>query len=463
MKVKKIPQGSALRMFIFMIATFRLCDVWAEGNEREAFYNYYHRNPDGTFILEQIDVSGIGVDLFSYKATYSGDAISAITGYYYQSDIVKFIDTVANNSVIKTKYFDKSNSPVYTRINTYMSDGFMNSIAVTEKGLEETSRSWIFFEKDTFGDSYNYYAVRVRDTSSFAEENTDVPGNAISGYIVSEGRVNKNYQPLHAVSRVRYPTKKYDTEQYGISLPVHIFEQYEYDTEGNDIEYLLFHNSTEFFKMERLITDDYLAEYQIYHNFPGAIGIAENLYVLKKRINISGTSWVFQTLSTYEDARFTKYLENIVLVNIIQSYIVNYIMEYYANNTVQGDKKDVIRYILGYVDQNDIDAEFLDHIVSWALNSMRKINYIKDDLYIEYYFSENYYYDEITDEVGVSGYTENGIFVICCSDEKVIFGDFNDKTPDSYLNLPSDIFPDNYTLLNSYYNDDSVLRPRMKR
>jgi hypothetical protein len=444
---------------------FWLRNVWAEGNEREVFYNYYHRNSDGTFILEQVDISGIGVDLFLYKVTYNSNAINAITGYYYQSDIVKFIDTIVNNKVIKTKYFDKSNSLLYTRINTYMTDGFMNSIAITKKvSEEEVSRSWIFFEKDTFKDSYNYYAIYVRDKSSFAEENIDAPGNAISGYIVSEGRVNKNYQPLFAASRVRHPTKK--TEQYGISLPIHISERYEYDTEGNDISYSLYHDSTEFFKMARLITDDYLTEYQIYRRFPASmIDAIVNLYIIKNRINLSGTSWVFQTLSTNEDANFDKYIRDVELAKIIQSYIVKYIMEYYINNSDQGyiNKKDVIKYILGYVDKNDIDAEFFDHIVSITLNTMRKIKYIRDDLYIEYYFSEKGYYDEIENEVVVNGYAESGEIGIYCSDEKIVFWDPDNEMPESYIILPPNIFPDNYPSVQWYYSDDSILRPRMKR
>jgi hypothetical protein len=84
------------------------------------FYNYYRRNLDGTFVLEQIDASKAGVGLFRYKAAYDRhNRVSSVTGYYYQSDTVKFVDSVMENRVFKTEYFNRFNSSVYTeRIRT---------------------------------------------------------------------------------------------------------------------------------------------------------------------------------------------------------------------------------------------------------------------------------------------------------------------------------------------------------
>jgi hypothetical protein len=387
-----------------MIAAFWLCNVWAEVNDSEAFYNYYSRNPDGTFILDQIDVSGIGVDLFSYKVSHKDNATSSITGYYYQSDIVKFIDTIMDNRIVKTEYFNRFNSSIYTRINSYGRDGFINNVTITQEYNKDSkngiNRIWIFFEKEPLGMGYNYYAIRVQesDTPLFGAFFSDIPANdrmrPISRYMVSEGKVDKNYQLLLAASKITTRTTALLTSS------ATVFEIHTYNADGSD--YMLFDKHRFVYEVKKRVVDNTVFKLKKYHDI---FGVREDYNELYMQQNEYEALWGFEGKDT-ED----------IIMSIIN-----------ANNI-------------------DIKTNFGEKVSYY----IKKINYIKDNLYIEYYI------DQHTLE-------ETGGFSIFCWDEHIRFND-DGKVIDSTLDLQFDIFSDNNIFVNQYYdNDEDALYPRMKR
>jgi hypothetical protein len=388
------------------MATSCLCNIYAEENDSEAFYNYYHRNSDGTFILEQIDVAVIDIDLFSYKVDkeYRNDSVlSTITGYYYKSDDIKFIDTVVDNRVIKSQYFDRSNSLIYTRINSYGANWFMNSVTITQgynkDSGSETDKIWIFFENDPLGIVYNYRAIRVQESDKPLPGAffSDIPsgGNRyrwrpMSRYMISEGKVNKNHQLFFAASEITTRTTELLTPS------TTIFELYNYDNEGNDYDYMLFAKHRLAYEVKRRVIDDAILKFKRYHD---VFGVREDYTELYMQQNGYEVLWSFYG-------------------------------------------EDIIADIMNIISINDIDitADFGEGVSRY----IKKINYIKDDLYIEYYVNQ-------------ATLDETGDFFIFCSDEHVRFG-IDGKILESKLDLNFDIFPDNNIFVGQNPDIKNIMR-----
>jgi hypothetical protein len=73
----------------------------------EEIYNYYSRNLDGTYTLDNIDYASAGENVLPFKYTKETvDNNIQIVGYYYNFDKIKFIDKMENRKIISTRYFD---------------------------------------------------------------------------------------------------------------------------------------------------------------------------------------------------------------------------------------------------------------------------------------------------------------------------------------------------------------------
>jgi hypothetical protein len=400
------------QFFVMAVMVFHLWCAYAEEGVREEFYNYYHRNSDGTFVLEQINVSETGVVLFLYKAGYDKrNRISSVTGYYYQSDDVKFVDTIANNRVVKTEYFNRFNPSVYTRTNSYRVDGFMNSIAITHEyngdSGKETNRIWIFFEIDPLGMNYDYYAIRVQESDYGLSGATiiDIPGasatwgDVISSYMVSEGKVNRKYQPLLVMSKLIVRTKK-------LLVPVSssIVESYRYDVKGNTAGYMLLaKNGGMLREIERNTID-------------GAIVKRTKRSVPTGVMMISGLG----------------------------------LDDHFFELRIQKDNYEL--YAVGDLEDEKIKSLDLKKINMKALAEelharVKRIDYIKDDLYIEYRIDRT------------ADWKETGEYTIFCNDERVEFKP-GVQTPKSTLALDFDVYPDNWIFANQY--PDSLTSPEKR-
>ena len=86
-------------------------------------FNYYVRHFDGSYELDSISNEELKMPLFSYQYLKDADH-EYIKGLYYGSDKVKFIDTVQNNKIYRTVYYDflqmrfclKSDIPIAKRV-----------------------------------------------------------------------------------------------------------------------------------------------------------------------------------------------------------------------------------------------------------------------------------------------------------------------------------------------------------
>jgi hypothetical protein len=404
-------------VFLYLIVISQLCNVWADENSNEIYYNYYHRNPDGTFILEQIDVSGIGVDLFSYKVNYDNNVIISITGYYYQSDVVKFIDTIQYDRIVNTKYFNRFNPSVYTRVNLYRVDGFMSSVIITHEygkdlknGRNETSTARIFFEKDPLGLNYNYYAIRVQESDYgllggwaffIPGATVNAIGNTLGRYMVSEGQVNQNYQPLYISSKtITIPSKLLNP------ISGELLEVYAYDSENNNVGYMYAINRRIVREYIKRVIGGVTVKHISYHNF---LNNANEFYIQEDG---------YEARVIFDDFN-----------GIDNKEIVDDITDIININGVDHIKK--------------IDEELTKKGIACII---QKINNIKEDLYIKY----NIDYDT---------YETKNKYTIYCVDEVVNFN-ADDGSLESRLNLDFDIYPDNGIFVNQY--PDSVTSPEKR-
>jgi hypothetical protein len=407
----RLITGMLLKRGVLVLAVvfFHLRGIYAQGNDREVFYNYYRRNLDGSFVLEQIDASAAGVELFRYKAVYdSRNRMSTVTGYYYQSDDVKFIDTVMGNRIVKTEYFNRFNPSVYTRTNSYGADGVMSSIAITHEyngdSGNEINRIWIFFENDPLSINYDYYAIRVQESDYGVDGRSiiDLPGAsrimlgyAVSKYMVSEGRVSREYQPLFVKSKLITRTKK-------LLIPISsfIFEWYSYDDKGNTANYMLIAKNSGMIKgIETTVVDGAVVKRTRTHSSMFGMAVGTGLEDDFIEIRIQKDGYELSAVGPIDDEKF-KSLENAEKINI----------------------KDLAEKLYAPV---------------------KKIVHIKDDLYIEYQISRS------------ADWEETGEFTLFCNDERVEFKP--GETPKSTLTFDFDVYPDNGLFTNQYV--DSLVSP----
>lgn len=172
-----------------------------------ASYNYYHRNNDGSFVLENIDTADIPVPLFSYKSEMAidpetGIAFKEITGYYYQSDKVKFVDIVnEDDKIVQTQYFSyEDGNVIFTRFNAYNLRNQLVYIAITGKD---------------FPGGQNYTNVHIRAVFSYEREDgmIDYTGYRLVDFsdrndeahqysMYSQGTVNKSYLPVEVTTKI---------------------------------------------------------------------------------------------------------------------------------------------------------------------------------------------------------------------------------------------------------------------
>ena len=78
--------------------------------------NYYHR--DICSGQHQISFNKKLSSKILYETDYIENSL-IIKGFYYDSDIIKFIDTYSNNELMKTEYFSKSGKKVFERFYKY--------------------------------------------------------------------------------------------------------------------------------------------------------------------------------------------------------------------------------------------------------------------------------------------------------------------------------------------------------
>jgi hypothetical protein len=267
-----------------------------------------------------------------------------------------------------------------------------------------------FFEIDPLGTNYNYYAVRVQesdfgllgslifDTPGISV--TDEWGDIISRYMVSEGKVNRKYQPLLATSRLI--TRGNRTL---ISVPSYIVELYSYDDKGNITDYMLTakHMGVVRAIENNMVDGAVVRRKRIQRRWFGLLGLRLVDDLIEIRIQKDGYEL---TAVGPADNEIFKSLENAEKINI----------------------KDLAEKL--YL-------------------PVKKIVHIKDDLYIEYQIDRS------------SNWEETGAFTLFCNDERVEFKP--GETPKSTLALDFDIYPDNQIFENQYPDALTSPEKRLER
>ncbi len=98
-----------MKQIVLLILIFicRIYNIYPEQN-----YNYYIRNINGSYYIANIEEKR-GVSYFKYIMV-DDNKEKNIIGYYYNTDIIKFVDIInADNNIESSKYFDSNNDIIY--------------------------------------------------------------------------------------------------------------------------------------------------------------------------------------------------------------------------------------------------------------------------------------------------------------------------------------------------------------
>jgi hypothetical protein len=181
--------------FLIVLFTATVHTVSAEDGLK--IFNYYHRNRDGTFILETIDESDLPVPLFRQKVLYSDDNIKSVTGFYYGTGKTKFIDEINKNKIVKSVYFDEKGKEISAWQYHYMKDVLYNiSIRSVYRwpGLNGPGKleRRLHFEKDGDNNSNNFIFTEMSFIDIYGDNNV----LKLSNYSFNKGLFDENYKPV---------------------------------------------------------------------------------------------------------------------------------------------------------------------------------------------------------------------------------------------------------------------------
>ena len=174
-------------------------------------FNYYSRNEiTGSFVLMNID--GVPDE---YKITYELKD-NKVTGYYYDSSNVKFIDEVKDNRVQRTVYYDKKSASAIFEKNFYYNDnGDIKCVefCLTDSKNQNKYEAKYFFRWEGLELVYNAYCSAHK--------------GSVVQHAVSEGFFSAGYEPLEIHSECIYIEQKHNT-----SLFSSLDESFSYDAKG---------------------------------------------------------------------------------------------------------------------------------------------------------------------------------------------------------------------------------------
>jgi len=221
---------------IIILLTILLYRIYNVNSDQ--VYNYYIRNIDGSYNIANIEEKN-GINYFKYLLI-DDNKEKKVIGYYYNTDIIKFIDVINNNNNIESsKYFDSNNNIVYQREYIYDENNKLISLVI-----ECTSDVFAFRSVIEIVYINNIICIK---TNRYIK-NTSAELNMISSKFI-----NSNYLPLYNetvvvgnISNVlrsfklieiyKYDDTKIQTyEAYENSFKT-IIEEYEYNEDLISIE-----------------------------------------------------------------------------------------------------------------------------------------------------------------------------------------------------------------------------------
>jgi hypothetical protein len=326
-----------------------------------------------------------------------------ITGYYYQSDKVKFIDHVYRDKIIKSQYFSyEDGNIIFDRFNVY--DGKNRLVYITIKGKD-------------FPGFQNYTDVYIRVVFSYDREDgmIDYTGYRLMDFqdesykahqysMYSQGTVNKRYMPVEVTTKISnlavVEVKSSNNDAIWIApLSYTYYETYEY-ADTKDDEAAIY---TVYMREDNASTAEVLRAQRGIINGNDRKGEHEKWLLFRKTAETDRTGK--KTIRT--EAYSTEEAE------IIETVIEN-----------------------GIETWRQVGAEYPPD----GLYSKIKRIYIKDGLYLEHVLWSD------------DGYTDRGPSALICDDERVTFNR-RDREFSSRLYMSLDVFPkDTSQIARNYYS-----------
>ena len=137
-------------------------------------YNFYERNlKTGDILYSNLDYE----TRYQYEVI-TEDNYTKVKGYYYNSEIIKFIDTVIQSKIQKIEYFDKAEKPIYTCIYEYDDESVSSITTVVKEPYK------MFYSINFDNDARKFYMI-----SSIENKNGTLH------YKTSNGKLDKNSNP----------------------------------------------------------------------------------------------------------------------------------------------------------------------------------------------------------------------------------------------------------------------------
>jgi hypothetical protein len=140
MQYTRFGQGFLYLVELTLFSIFIISSALVYGDT----FNYYYRNIDGTYILKNIGAQEQEIEYSRYVSEETAEG-RFIKGYYYTTEILKFADEIKYDRIINTTYYDKEENVVYTRKNSYDTNGTLISFEI-----ESAYRDFFFYSNNEF-------------------------------------------------------------------------------------------------------------------------------------------------------------------------------------------------------------------------------------------------------------------------------------------------------------------------
>ncbi len=208
-----------MRLFLLVFVFLQISFSGFCGFSRR--FNHYSRNEiTGTFEIKNVD--NVPEE---YKIAYESKG-NKIIGYYYNSSVVKFIDELDGNRILKTTYFNKADHEiVYEKFYFYNKDGSIKSFEFNIKNYKDINTCSVkcFFTKDVSDIKFNAVCVIKRGETE--------------QHVISEGNFTKDYKPVKIKGRgINFDNKNLLSYSYSLDEDFSITsDSYSYNLNVNGI------------------------------------------------------------------------------------------------------------------------------------------------------------------------------------------------------------------------------------
>ena len=251
-------------------------------------YNYYQRNElTGSYQIKNLEKVPE-----QYHFVYSLQD-NQIIGYYYNSTIIKFIDTINENRVIKSTYFSKDPGNVLCEKEFFYGDD-SEIHAFTYKQMNDKGdvvyEIKSFFSKSEDKIIYNSYVSIINED--------------LKNTIIQKGLLSKEYQPIELKSSgiVMY-------DNFKIAQTYNVEEEFFFD----DFEVVLkFFQNGKLAQISRKFSDDKLSEYEEINFNENEEEIRSKKYILSDSILTQIFKTNYESINEY---KYSKIDENCYLLS----------------------------------------------------------------------------------------------------------------------------------------------------